>query len=58
MTQQTQAPGPGRSTSSAAFADLTKEIARRNDYAQKAARKLRSARERVQVARRRREDLL
>lgn len=57
MTQQTREPGHGRSTSGAAFSDLTKEIARRNDEAHKAARKLRSAREREQVLRRRREDL-
>lgn len=57
MTKQPHEPGPGRSTSDAAFAELKKEIAQRNDDAQKAARKLRAAREREQVLRRRQEDL-
>ncbi len=50
-------PGPGRSTADAAFGALTRSIATRNDTAQLAARKLRSAREREQVIRRRRRDL-
>jgi hypothetical protein len=49
-------PGPGRSTSSAAFSEITKAVARRNEEAQKVARKLRSARERKQVIRRRKLD--
>lgn len=57
MTKQThQEPGPGRSTSDTAFSDLTKEIAQRNERAQKEARRIRSAREREQVLRRRRSD--
>lgn len=57
MTNQTQAPGPGRSTSDEAFTALKKEIAQRNERTQKEARKLRAAREREQVRRRRQEDL-
>lgn len=57
MTKPTQEPGPGRSTSDAAFSTLTKEIALRNEHAQKEARKLRAAREQEQVRRRRLEDL-
>lgn len=57
MTKQTQEPGPGRSTSDAAFAELTKEIAQRNDQAQKEARKIRTKREQEQVRKRRQQDL-
>ncbi len=57
MTEQSHQPGPGRSTADAAFTALTKEIAQRNDQAQKEARKLRSAREQEQVRRRRQQDL-
>ena len=46
-------PGPGRSTSDAAVSELKKEIARRNEEAQKAARKLRAERERKLLAQRR-----
>ena len=46
-------PGPGRSTSDAAVSELKKEIARRNEDAQKAARKLRAERERKLLAQRR-----
>lgn len=56
MTKPTQEPGPGRSTSDAAFMALKKEIAQRNEHAQKEARKLRTAREQEQLQRRRRED--
>jgi hypothetical protein len=47
-------PGPGRSTSEAAVNEIKKQIARRNEDAHKAARKLRTAHDREQVARRRR----
>lgn len=57
MKKQTQEPGPGRSTSDAAFTALTKDIAQRNEHAQKEARKLRAAREQEQVRRRRQDDL-
>jgi hypothetical protein len=46
-------PGPGRSTSDAAFNELKKQIARRNEEAHKAARKRRVEREQEQIARRR-----
>jgi hypothetical protein len=52
-----EAPGPGRSTSEAAFSDLRKEIAQRNERAQHEARKLRAAREREQLLARREWDL-
>ena len=43
-------PGPGRSTSEAAIAEVKKEIARRNEEEQKAGRKTRSAQERERLA--------
>jgi hypothetical protein len=46
-------PGPGRSTSDAAFSEITKQIARRNEETHKAARKARIVREKEQIARRR-----
>ncbi len=58
MTKQTHEPGPGRSTSDAAFSELTKEIAQRNEHAHKEARKLRSEKEREQVLRRMRDERL
>jgi hypothetical protein len=48
-----QEPGPGRSTSGAAFNDLRKEVAQRNERAHQEARKLRTARDREHVLRRR-----
>ena len=57
MTKQTYEPGPGRSTSEAAFTALKKEIAQRNEETQKTGRRVRAAREQEQVRRRRREDL-
>jgi hypothetical protein len=59
VTKQTHepGPGPGRSTSDAAFTAHTKDIAQRNELAQKEARKLRSAREREKIRRRREDDL-
>jgi hypothetical protein len=47
-------PGPGRSTSEAAVNEIKKQVARRNEDAHKAARKLRTANDLEQVARRRR----
>jgi hypothetical protein len=52
-----EAPGPERSTSEAAFNDLRKEIAQRNERAQLEARKLRAIREREQLQMRRERDL-
>jgi hypothetical protein len=43
-------PGPGRSTSETAVNELKKEIARRNEEAQKAGRKKRAAREKEHLA--------
>lgn len=57
MTKQTQEPGPGRSTSDAAFAEVKREVAQRNEHAQKEARKLRAARDQERIRRRRLEDL-
>jgi hypothetical protein len=51
-------PGPGRSTAEAAFNEVKKEIARRNEKAQEAARKSRTARESKQLAQRRKSDSL
>ena len=56
MTRQIQEPGPGRSTAAAAFDELRKEIAQRNEQAHQAARKLRTVREREQILARRRRD--
>ena len=55
--QPTNQPGPGLSTSDAAFAALKKEIAERNDHAQKEARKLRTVREQEQIRKWRQENL-
>ena len=53
-----QSPGPGRSTSDAAFNEVKKEVARRNEEVQKVARKARIAREQKQIAQRRERDRL
>jgi hypothetical protein len=50
-------PGPGRSTSDAAFAKVKREIAQRNEQTQNEGRKLRAAREYEKARRRRQEDL-
>lgn len=52
-----QQPGPGRSTSKAAFDALTKEIADRNEAAHKAAKKLREKKDGKLIAEKRRRDL-
>lgn len=52
MAESTR-PGPGRSTSEAALTELKKRIARRNEEAQKAGRRLRAVREKEQLALRR-----
>ena len=52
-----QEPGPGRSTSEAAFNDLRRSIAESNERAHQEARKLRAARDREQMLRRRERDL-
>ena len=53
MTAEPHNPGPGRSTADAAFNEVKKEIARRNEEAQKAARIARTKREQAQLALRR-----
>jgi hypothetical protein len=56
--QQTYEPGPGKSTSGPAFAELTREIAQRNERAHQAARKLRVVRDQEQAVRRLQQDRL
>jgi len=51
-------PGPGRSTSESAVREVKKEIARRNDEAQKEGRKRRDAREKEKRANLRKWDRL
>jgi hypothetical protein len=58
MAKEVQEPGPGRSTSEAAFNDLRKEVAQRNERAHQAARKLRTIREREQIRARHQRDAL
>jgi hypothetical protein len=53
MSNESHEPGPGRSTSDAAFAARKKEIAQRNEQVQKEGRKLRAAREQKQAQKRR-----
>jgi hypothetical protein len=50
-------PGPGRSTSEAAFNEIKKDIAERNERAHKNARKLRDEQDRKQALLRRQRDL-
>ncbi len=57
MPKQIQEPGPGRSTAAAAFDELRKEIAQRNEHAHQKARKLRAGRDREQLLARRQRDL-
>ncbi len=52
-----QPPGPGRSTSKAAFDQLTRQIADRNEAAHKAAQKLREKKDSKVLAEKRRRDL-
>jgi hypothetical protein len=52
-----QQPGPGRSTSKAAFDALTQQIAERNEQAHKAAKKLREKKDSKTLADKRRRDL-
>ena len=49
-------PGPGKSTSEAAFNDVRRQIAQRNEQASQEARKRRAAREQDQALRRRERD--
>ena len=56
MAKQIQEPGPGRSTAAAAFDEVRKEIAQRNEQAHQRARKLRAERDREHVLARRKRD--
>jgi hypothetical protein len=56
MTKQNYEPGPGRSTSEAAFNELKKEIADRNERAHTEARVLRTANDRQQILTHRRQE--
>jgi hypothetical protein len=49
-------PGPGRSTSEAAFNEVKREVARRNEEAHKAAQKQRAAKDKKRIAERRKWD--
>jgi hypothetical protein len=53
MKNESFEPGPGLSTSQAAFSQLTQDIARQNDVAQKAARERRAIRDSADRLRRR-----
>ena len=55
--QKKHEPGPGRSTSKAAFDEHTKAIAERNERAHRAARKLREEQDVKTLAEKRRRDL-
>jgi hypothetical protein len=55
---ESNSPGHGRVTSEAALNDVKQEVARRNEEASKAARKVRAAREQQQVEQRRKLDRL
>jgi hypothetical protein len=49
-------PAPGRSTAEAAFNEVKREVARRNEEAHKAARKVRAEGEKRRLAARRKWD--
>lgn len=49
-------PGPGRSTSEAAFNEVKREVARRNEEAHKVAQKLRVEKDKLRLAQRRKWD--
>jgi hypothetical protein len=55
---ESSSPGPGRSTADKALSEVKKGVARRNEDAYKAARKVRAAREKDQLERRRQLDRL
>ena len=57
MASQNHEPGPGRSTSDAAFNEIKKDVAQRNEQAHKEARKLRHEKDRREVLLRRQRDL-
>ena len=47
---ESTSPGPGRSTAEAAFNEVTREVARRNEEAHKAAQKSRAEKEQRRLA--------
>jgi hypothetical protein len=53
MVEPSSSPAPKRPSSDSIFNDLKREVARRNDEAQKVARVKRTAREKEQIAVRR-----
>lgn len=53
---ESNSPGPGRSTSEAALNEIKREVARRNEEAHKAARKVRAERDKQKLAQRRAAD--
>lgn len=53
---ESSGPGPGRSTADAAFNEIKREVARRNEEAHKAAQKLRAVRDKQRAAVRRKWD--
>lgn len=55
---ESRRPGPGRSTADEALSEVKKQVARRNEEAHKAARKVRAAREKDKWAQRREWDRL
>ena len=57
MSQATNQPGHGRATAEQAFGEHTKQIALRNQQAQKTARGVRQAREQKESAAKKRRDL-
>ena len=58
MMSESTRPAPGQSTADKALSEVKKQVALRNEEAHKAARKLRAARDKEQLARRRQLDLL
>ncbi len=56
-SDKTHTPGPGKSTAKAAFDELTKQIAARNEQAHRAAKKLREKKDSKTLAEKRRRDL-
>jgi hypothetical protein len=56
MPKEIQEPGPGRSTSEAAFNDVRKQVAQRNEQAHQKARKIRAVKDRQQIMARRQRD--
>lgn len=53
---ESNGPGPGRSTSEAAFNEVKREVARRNEEAHKAARRKRAQQDKQRLAERRKWD--